>query len=261
MRPRPDPVRPAPRDRSATLPAALPELLGSALADAALDLPPAASAGLARFLATLLRTTAHLNLTRIRAPEEAVVRHIVEPLAGWYAIRDRLPAGPILEIGSGGGAPGIPISVAAPDRDVILVEARRRAADYLHEAVTTLGLPNVAVLHARAEDLGRSEHRESAAAAIARALAPLPTALELLLPLVRIGGQAIIYAGPAVSQQLPAGRAAAIALGGEGPRLMPVSWPGSQRTLVLCIVDKRSPTPARYPRTARAIRRRPLGSA
>ena len=210
---------------------------------------------LARFLQTLLDANRRFNLTRITAPAEAVQRHIVEPLAGWARIAPDLPPGPLLDVGSGGGAPGIPLAIAAPQRPVTLLEARGRKAAFLRTAAAALPLPNVTVAEARAETFAHGPARESFALATTRALAPLPIALELLLPFVTPGGLALIYAGPALPRQLAAVAALTEELGGEPLTALPLRWPGAERALFLGLVRKRRPTPARYPRRPSRLRR------
>ena len=231
--------------------------LEQALAAADLPLPPAQTQQLAAFLSGLLAANRRLNLTRIVDPEEAIARHLLEPLAAWRLIQAASRPGPLFDVGSGGGVPGLPLAIADPSRPVVLIESRRRKADYLQYAVTRLGLPNVAVWPQRAEAVARSPARESAAMALARALVPLPEALELLLPLVQVGGAAAVLSGPS-ARALDAD-AALIArdLGGDPPQFLPVHWSGCPSTTVLVVVRKRAPTPARYPRAPQARRRAP----
>ncbi len=230
------------------------------LSRAGLRLAPDQVGVLRRYLQALLGANKRLNLTRITDPPAAVLRHLVEPLLGWEHLAGIAPAGPIVDVGSGGGSPGLPIAIVAPDRAVTLLEARRRKAAFLQETVAALGLRNVRVVHERAEAFGHGDERESFAVALTRALAPLPAAFELLLPLVANGGLAAIYSGPSVRTRLPAAAASAAALGAEAPQPIPIHWPGSDRDLLIVTTRKHAPTPARYPRTIRQIRRAPLGA-
>lgn len=234
----------------------LPTAVRTALATAGLPAMPEETDRLAAFLDLLLAWNARLNLTRVASRADAIERHIVEPLAGWERLRPRLAAGAAVEVGSGGGAPGLPIAVVASDRPVVLVEARARKAAYLQTIVAELGLSNVTVEHTRAEAYGRSTARETAALALARALAPLPEALELLLPLVRVGGLVAVYAGPAAQASLPRAADLAARAGGAPPVVEALTWPGATRSLSLITVEKRAPTPSPFPRRP-AARTRP----
>ena len=239
----------------------LPRMLAAALVGAELSAEEPALTRLAGFLEALWGADDRLNLTRITEPDKAMARHILEPLAGWALLAPQAPAGAIVEVGSGGGAPGIPIAIVAPARPVTLVESRRRKAAFLEETVAALGLTNVRVVHARGETFAHSPSRESFAVALARALAPPPVALELLLPLLAPAGLATLFVGPAARAVLPDAAAVAAMLGGEPPAFTPLSWPGSGRDLLLLTSRKRRPSPDRYPRNVRQIRRAPLQSA
>jgi 16S rRNA (guanine527-N7)-methyltransferase len=149
-------------------------------------------------------------------------------------------AGPIVDVGSGGGAPGIPLAVALPEREVTLLEANRRKCEFLEHMAGQF--PNVRVVWGRAEE----QQTDGFGVAVAKALAAPPVALEWCLPLVRGGGAAVLFVGPSAD----AGRVerAADLLGGavrEAP-------PG------LVVVEKVAPTPARFPRRAGVAKKRPL---
>ena len=166
--------------------------------------------------------------------------------------------GPIIDLGSGGGAPGLPVAILEEGRDVILVESRLRRAEILRGFVQQLGTTNVHVLAERAEVTGRGEWRERGATVLARALAPPPIALEICLPLVAPGGRAALFLNAAARREHgDALTGAAAELGGAPPAFLELPLP-SEEPLVLAIVAKREPTPDRYPRSPAAMRRRPL---
>ena len=152
---------------------------------------------------------------------------------------ERIP-GPVVDVGSGGGAPGIPIAAALPDREVVLLEASRRKCAFLESVASDF--PNVRVVRGRAEE----QEVDRFGVAVAKALAPPPVALEWCLPLVRPGGAAILFVGPSVD---PEGVArVATLLGGSEP----------DRQAGLLLVWKLAPTPAGFPRRAGVARKRPL---
>jgi 16S rRNA (guanine527-N7)-methyltransferase len=146
--------------------------------------------------------------------------------------------GPVVDIGSGGGSPGIPLAVALPDREVTLLEAQQRKCDFLRQWAP----PNAGVVWGRAEE----QPVESFGVALAKALAQPPVAAEWCLPLVRVGGAAILWLGE--TAELDAVAAVAEKLGG-GP-------PEDHGGLVL--IPKIAPTPEGFPRRAGAAKRRPL---
>ena len=233
----------------------LPDILSRALSEAGLNVGDERISLLRQFLSHLLEANQTLNLTRDAEPVLAVERHVVEPLAAWRAVESMLPAGALIDVGSGGGAPGLPIAIVAPDRPVTLLETRERKAAYLQESVVALGLKNVTVHHGRAEEYAKGAGRERFAVALARALARLPIAVEVLLPLVETGGSCVVYAGPSVNEQLTAATGVAERVGGATPKVQAVSWPGSSRDLRLVTIAKLTPSPARYPRSVRRLKK------
>jgi 16S rRNA (guanine527-N7)-methyltransferase len=152
-------------------------------------------------------------------------------------------------VGSGGGSPGLPLAVARPDLDFVLLEATRKKCAFLEEQAAAF--PNVEVVCARAEDHAAGARREAYGAAVARALAAPPVALEWCLPLVAVGGLCLLYAG-AVEGDL---RRVSEQLGGSQPELVPAAG-AERRTLV--VVRKVAPTPPRFPRRPGIARKRPL---
>jgi 16S rRNA (guanine527-N7)-methyltransferase len=157
--------------------------------------------------------------------------------------------GPVVDVGSGGGSPGIPIAASRSDLSVVLLDAAARKCRFLEEAQAAF--PNVQTVCARAEDHGRDAGRDAYGTVISRALAPQAIAAEWCLPLVRPGGTLVLFAtGPAEGIERVAGE-----LGAEPPAVRVI--PGDRRR-VLLIFTKRVPTPARYPRRPGIARKRPL---
>jgi 16S rRNA (guanine527-N7)-methyltransferase len=148
--------------------------------------------------------------------------------------------GPIVDVGSGGGAPGIPLAEALPGREVTLLEASRRKCAFLERWAREL--PNARVVYGRAEE----QPVDSWGVAVAKALAPPPVAAEWCLPLVRPGGAAILFVGPNAETEAVARVTEQV--GGE----LAESPPG------LLVLRKLEPTPAGFPRRPGVARKRPL---
>jgi len=147
-------------------------------------------------------------------------------------------AGPVADVGSGGGAPGIPLAHALPEREVVLIEAERRKAEFLQAWAP----PNARVVWGRVEE----QPTDWAGVAVAKALAHPPTAAEWCLPLVREGGGIVLWVGPSVERDRV--RAVAARIAGEledGP-------PG------FLVIRKTGPTPDGFPRRVGVARKRPL---
>ena len=164
------------------------------------------------------------------------------------------PAIRLVDVGSGGGMPGLPLQLARPELQVTLVEADRRKAAFLEHAAARLGLA-VTVLAERAETVGQGPLRETFDAACSRALAALPVAAELCLPLVRVGGRMLALRTDAEDPRAAAG--ALGRLGGGEPELAPAPSRLRERGVVV-VVPKLAPTPAEYPRRPGLPARRPL---
>jgi 16S rRNA (guanine527-N7)-methyltransferase len=196
-----------------------------------------------RWLDAMLSTP---GLTSVTGRAEAWRLHVDDALAALPLIVE----GPVVDVGSGGGSPGIPIAAVRSDLHVVLLEASRRKADFLRAAASPFS--NVEVVWSRAEDYGRSAGRDAFAVALARALAPPAVAAEWCLPLVRPGGIAIVYAG---ETDVAALEPVAAALAAEGPVVHVVPETETRRLLVL---RKVGPTPERFPRRPGAARKRPL---
>jgi 16S rRNA (guanine527-N7)-methyltransferase len=145
-----------------------------------------------------------------------------------------------VDVGSGGGAPGIPIAVALPDREVVLLEANARKCEFLESVAREF--PNVRVLRGRAEE----QEADRYGVALAKALAPPPVAVEWCLALVAQGGAAILLVGPTADTGAVA-RVSAQLGGGE-----PEQHPG------VLIIPKLGPTPPGFPRRPGIARKRPL---
>jgi 16S rRNA (guanine527-N7)-methyltransferase len=147
--------------------------------------------------------------------------------------------GPIVDVGSGGGVPGIPLAASFPDREVTLLEANGRKCDFLREWAP----PNARVVQGRAEE----QETDVFGAAVTKALAPPPVAAEWCLPLVRPGGAAVLWVGPTADVALVA--RVAVELGAEL-----ADGPGG-----LLVLRKLRPTPEGFPRRTGVARKRPLG--
>lgn len=191
---------------------------------------------LERWLDELLATP---GLTAIRDREEARRALLEDSLRG-VELASRFD-GPIVDVGSGGGVPGIPLAAVLPEREVVLLESRRRKCDFLERIAPEF--PNVRIVRGRAEE----QDVDSFGVAVAKALAPPPVAAEWCLPLVRPGGAAVLWVGPSADLRAVA-RVAEQLAGGE-----PEEHDG------LLVVPKLGPTPPGFPRRPGMARKRPLG--
>jgi 16S rRNA (guanine527-N7)-methyltransferase len=192
------------------------------------------SSELAGWLAALLATPGLTSITDFERAREVLVDDAVRALP----LLERYP-GPVVDVGSGGGSPGIPLAAALPDREVTLLEAQRRKCDFLERWAP----PNARVVWGRAEE----QPRGAWSVALGKALAQPPVAAELCLPLVRVGGAVVLWLGR--SAELARVARVSVLLGG-GP---PEEHGG------LVVLPKLEDTPARFPRRPGVAKKRPLG--
>jgi 16S rRNA (guanine527-N7)-methyltransferase len=201
-----------------------------------------------------------ISLTSLRDRESIERRHFLESLALLRAVEDAGALGsPVIDIGSGAGFPGVPIKIARPDLEMTLLEATEKKAVFLGGLIVRLGLSGVRVVHGRAEDVAHDrEQREVYTLALARAVAPLPTLVELALPFVRVGGYLATPKGSAAAREMREAANALRVCGGAIVQMskLDVPPPGPAPTLVL--VRKFAETPERYPRRPGVPSKRPL---
>jgi 16S rRNA (guanine527-N7)-methyltransferase len=236
--------------------ASLDRLLADSAPNVAASLPAGFADAVEAFVGLLLDANRRLNLTRLTDPDEVARFHLLDALAALPIIGEA-PVGRALDLGSGGGVPGIVLALAMPRTDWILVDSIRKKADALSAFVTALGL-DVSVVAERAELLGRGAARASFDLVTARACAPLPVLVEYALPLLRGGGRLLAWKGPISEDELVAGEEAAAIVGGGRPTVRPtgIEALGDHRFVILV---KERATPERYPRRPGEPSRRPLG--
>ena len=229
------------------------------LPDGDLALPTGFADAAERYVALLLDANRRLNLTRVVEPEPVARLHLLDALSA-LPLLDAVPRSDrCLDLGSGGGVPGLVLALARPDQRWVLVDSVRKKADVLRGFVAALGIANVDVVAERAEILGRDPaHRERHDVVTARACAALPVLAEYALPLLARGGTLVAWKGPIADDELDAGRVAAAACGGRVPSVHPSGFAvlGDHRFVV---IEKDRPTPERFPRRAGEPGRRPLG--
>lgn len=165
----------------------------------------------------------------------------------------------LLDVGTGAGLPGIPLAIAAPDAEVVLLEAVRKKVGFLEGVVRELGLANVRVVWGRAEEFGRREgYRESFDRVAARAVAPLRELVEYTLPFVRLGGLFVAWKGPKAGEEIEEALGAIGVLGGKLQAVEEYRLPRGGDRRYLVVVRKERPTAPAYPRRAGVPRRKPL---
>lgn len=200
------------------------------------------------------------NLTRITGREQVQTLHFLDSLTATLPLSPEIKdGGQVIDIGSGAGFPGMPLRIALPGLRLTLVEAVGKKVAFLQHLLDTLDLPDVQVLHDRSETLAHvPQLRESFDVALARGLSPLPVLVELALPFCRIGGSLIAHKKGDIARELEDASNAISLLGGRLVEVQRVDMEGLEDNRALVIVEKESPSPARYPRRPGIPKKRPL---
>lgn len=211
----------------------------------------------AEYHARLAVANARMNLTRVPDDlREAADRNYLDciaPLAHGFPAAESA-----VDVGSGAGFPGIPLSIMLPGVRFTLLDAQAKRVDFLQSVIDALGL-NAEAVHLRAEDAARSPSlRERFDLAAARAVAPMNVLAEYMLPFVRVGGRMLAMKGPSLEAELSEADAAVTLLGGEVERTLPTPIPGRDWDHRAVWVRKVRPTPDRFPRRAGLPEKRPI---
>ncbi|QDU33955.1 Ribosomal RNA small subunit methyltransferase G [Poriferisphaera corsica] len=204
---------------------------------------------LAQFLDMLLDANTRMNLTAIRDRDAAWSRMIIDSLTLLPGLENVEAGSRVIDIGSGGGLPGIPLAIARPDLNITLLDATGKKVDFHNQAITTLELNNCQSIQNRAETLGQEkQHRAQYDLAVSRAIGKISEVLEYSFPLLKVGGRMLAMKGPAVEQEL-AVASDALSILGAGELFIFDAYPESfDNNLVVVSVLKESPTPKDYPR-------------
>lgn len=209
---------------------------------------------LGHFLDLLLETNRLFNLTAIKEPADGWTRHILDSLS-LLPVLVKEDAKHVIDVGSGGGLPGIPLAITMSETTFVLVEATGKKADFLRHVVDVLELDNVTVANARAEDIGTKSggFRDAADAVIARAVGPLQVLLELTVPLAKVDGIVIAIKGEKAHDEIEFSNKALHVLHAE------VESAERSTTGTVVVIRKKEHTPQKYPRVPGEPKRDPIG--
>lgn len=209
------------------------------------------------YMQRILEMNKSVNLTRITDPEEFIARHFTESLLPcsdpFFEKAER-----IIDVGSGAGFPGVPMAIAFPEKEFVLLDSLAKRMDIVRKICSDLGISNVRCIHGRAEDKAREpELRESFDICVSRAVAELNVLSEYCLPFVRTGGCFLAVKGKGYMEELEWAENAIAVLGGEVDHISHENEDSPDDGVCIYIM-KKEPTPDKYPRPAGKPSKKPI---
>lgn len=211
---------------------------------------------LVKYMKGILLWNEKINLTAIKNPGEFVVKHYFDSFPA-AALDEFRKAETIIDVGTGGGFPGVPLASLYPEKKFVLADSLAKRLKVIDQVALESGIFNITTVHGRAEDLGRdSEYRERFDICVSRAVASLPVLLEYCLPFVKPGGTFIAYKGPDADEEVRKSQNALSKLCGKIDRIEDVSDGTYSHNLI--IITKSSSMPKSYPRKAGTPSKSPL---
>ena len=205
-----------------------------------------------------------MNLTAITEYEEVITKHFLDSLAVVKTScfkPEKLAGKRLIDIGTGAGFPGIPLKIAFPKLEILLLDSLNKRINFLNEVTEMLGLTKINTVHGRAEDYAKQkEYRESFDFCVSRAVANLSTLSEYCIPFVKQGGCFISYKSGSVDQELIQAEKAVKILGGQREEVVRFSLADTDMDRSFVVIRKAKPTPKKYPRKAGLPSKEPLGA-
>ncbi|UCF61355.1 MAG: 16S rRNA (guanine(527)-N(7))-methyltransferase RsmG [Anaerolineaceae bacterium] len=210
------------------------------------------------YASELVEWDRRFNLTAVTDSQGIEVKHFLDSLTCLQAMGPR-PAGRVVDVGTGGGFPGLPLKIVFPRLELTLVESIGKKVEFCRHVVRSLRLEGVEIVHDRVERVGHQpEHRGVYDWALARAVATMPVLVEYLLPLLKLGGRVVVQKGETGPAEVHTAEGALRILGGRVDQLIPIELPTVVECRYLVVVDKIAATPEKYPRRPGIPAKRPL---
>lgn len=213
----------------------------------------------------LVETNRVMNLTAITEEADVVEKHFLDSLLLKRALErawidwEEGTGYSLIDVGTGAGFPGIPLKIAFPELQVVLLDSLNKRVGFLNEITAALGLSGIRAFHGRAEDYGRNpEYREQFDFSVSRAVANLSTLSEYCIPFVKLGGYFIPYKSGKAREEIEDAKLAIKKLGADLEKPVILRLPGTDVDRTFVPVKKLGITPKRYPRKAGMPAKEPI---
>ena len=210
------------------------------------------------YMELTLKWNKKVNLTSITNEEEFITKHFIDSLSivDDYEVED---AETVIDVGTGGGYPGVPLAIYFPDKKITLIDSVDKKLKIVGTICEEIGLKNIRTVHGRAEDLAhKKEFRETFDLCVSRAVANMATLAEYCLPFVAVEGTFIAYKGKDADKEAAAAESAITILGGSLSNIATVDLGAGAEEHSLVYIDKEEKTPKAYPRKAGTPSKSPL---
>lgn len=199
-----------------------------------------------------------MNLTAITEFQDVMVKHFLDSLSIVKAV-DMSKVSRIMDLGTGAGFPGIPLKIAFPEIEFVLLDSLNKRIKFLDEIIDKCRFEKITAIHGRAEELAkRQEYRETFDLCVSRAVANLSSLSEYCIPYVKMNGYFVPYKSGNIDMELESARKAIYLLGGEQKSVVHFQLPETDIDRSLVVIEKKRTTPAKYPRKAGIPSKEPL---
>lgn len=199
-----------------------------------------------KYMKLLIEWNEKMNLTAITEPKEIIIKHFVDSLTIEKYIQENTQ---IIDVGTGAGFPGIPLSIVRDDIRVTLMDSLNKRINFLDDVIKENNLTNADTVHSRAEELGRNkDYREQFDIVTSRAVASLNVLLEYMLPFVKVGGYCICMKGSNIEEEINNSKKALELLNGKIEKIEKFELPGTDFGRNIIVIKKIKNVPDKYPR-------------